>query len=67
MVLYGADFEAKTDDQTYTLIYAVINEAHETAEFNYDGKRYTRKLRRNGEYVGFIFRGWFFKRGVWEK
>ena len=61
MVLYGVDFEAKTDDQTYTLIYAVVNPMTESVDFNYDGKRYTRKLRRKGAYVGFIFKGWFFK------
>ena len=66
MVLYEKVFEARTDEQTYTTIWAVVK-PDETVEFKYDGKRYTRKLRRSGEYVGFVFKGWFFKRGVWEK
>ena len=66
MVLYEKVFEARTDEQTITSIWAVVR-LDETIEFKYDGKRYTRKLRRSGEYVGFTFKGWFFKRGVWEK
>lgn len=67
MVLYEKVFVAQTDDQTYTQIWAVVDAAHETVEFIYDGKRYKRKLKRSGAYVGFTFKGWFFKRGTWEK
>ena len=67
MVLYEKVFEARTDEQTYTSIWAVVNMEKETVEFKYDGKRYKRKLRRDGAYVGFTFRGWFFKREAWEK
>ena len=67
MVLYEKVFEAQTDGQTFTQIWAVVDTMHETVEFKYDGKRSKRKLRRNGAYVGFTFKGWFFKRGTWEE
>ena len=57
MVLYGADFVCRTDEQTFTHIWAVADERKEFVTFKYDGKRYKRKLR-NG--TGFLFKGWLF-------